>query len=124
MPIGLKNAPAVFSRVVVATFNECIHKFLEVYMDDWTMFSLLKDHIEVLTLMLDRCRQCQISLNLEKCIFCEPFGFLLGHVVCNHGLLVNPNNIVVIMGLQPPTSVKQLRETLGHTSYYRNFTKG
>jgi len=58
MPIGLKNALAVFSRVVVATFNECIHTFLEVYMDDWTMFSLLKDHIEVLTLMLDRCRQC------------------------------------------------------------------
>jgi hypothetical protein len=42
MPFGLKNAPAVFSRVVVATFKEFIHKFLEVYLDDWTVFSLLK----------------------------------------------------------------------------------
>jgi hypothetical protein len=82
MPFGLKNAPMVFSRVVVAMFKEFIHKFLEVYLDDWTVFSLLKDHIEVLRMMLDRCRQCHISLNLKKCIFCAPFGILLGHVVC------------------------------------------
>jgi hypothetical protein len=56
MPFGLKNAPAIFSRVVVATFKEFIHKFLEVYLDDWTMFSLLKDHVEELRLMLDRCK--------------------------------------------------------------------
>jgi hypothetical protein len=34
MPFGLKNAPTIFSRVVVATFKEFIHKFLEVYLDD------------------------------------------------------------------------------------------
>ena len=34
MPFGLKNAPAIFSRVVVAVFKEYIHKFLEVYFDD------------------------------------------------------------------------------------------
>jgi hypothetical protein len=51
MPFGLKNAPAFFSRVVVAIFKEFIHKFHEVYLDDWTVFSLLKDHIEVLRLM-------------------------------------------------------------------------
>jgi hypothetical protein len=72
----------MFSRVVVATFKEFIHKFLEVYLDDWTVFNLLKDHIEVLELMLDRSRQRHISLNLKKCIFCTPFGILLGHVVC------------------------------------------
>jgi len=34
MPFGIKNAPAVFSRIVITTFKECIQKFLEVYMDD------------------------------------------------------------------------------------------
>ena len=34
MPFGLKNAPAVFSRIAIAAFREYIHKFLEVYMDD------------------------------------------------------------------------------------------
>jgi hypothetical protein len=34
MPFGLNNALTVFSRIVIATFQEFIHKFIEVYMDD------------------------------------------------------------------------------------------
>jgi hypothetical protein len=90
IPFGLKNAPSHFFKSSSTTFKDFIHKFLEVYLDDWTMFSLLKDHVEVLRLMLDRCRQCQISLNIKKCIFSTPFGILLGHVVCKQGLLVDP----------------------------------
>jgi hypothetical protein len=75
MSFGLKNAPVMFSRVVVATFKEFIHQFLEVYLDDWTVFILLKDHIETLRLMLDRCRQYQILLNLKKCIFVHRLGY-------------------------------------------------
>jgi hypothetical protein len=78
----LKNAPTIFSRVVIVAFKEFIHQFLEVYLDDWTVYSLLKDHVEVLRVMLERCRQCQISLNIKKCIFGTPFGILLGHIVC------------------------------------------
>ena len=57
MPFGLKNAPAMFSRVVIYAFKEFIHKFLEVYFDDWTIFGLFKDHIASLRLVLDKCRQ-------------------------------------------------------------------
>jgi hypothetical protein len=69
MPFGLKNSPTIFSRVVVEAFKDFLHKFLEAYFDDWIVFSLLKDHIEFLILMLDKCRQCQISLNLKKKYF-------------------------------------------------------
>ena len=41
MPFGLKNASAIFLRVVVDAFKEFIHKFLEVYLDDWTVFGLV-----------------------------------------------------------------------------------
>eukprot|EP00253_Pinus_taeda_P036123 PITA_36123 len=41
MPFGLKNAPTIFSRVLVAVFKEYIHKFLEVYLDDWIVFGWL-----------------------------------------------------------------------------------
>jgi hypothetical protein len=123
MTFGLKNDPAIFSRVVVVAFKDCIHKFLEACLDDWTICILLKDHVEVLRLMLDRCRQCQISLNIKKCIFTTPFGILLGHVVCKQGLLLEPSKIVVIVNLPPPKLVHQLRATLGHTRYYRKFIK-
>jgi hypothetical protein len=48
----------------------------------------------------------------------------LGHIVCKQGLLVDPTKIVVIVNLQPPKSIHQLRETLGHTRYYMKFIKG
>jgi hypothetical protein len=97
MPFGLKNAPAIFSRVVIAYFKEFIHQFLEVYLDDYIVYSILKDHVEVLRLMLERCRQCHISLTIKKFIFGTPFGILLGHIMCKKGLLVDPAKIVVIV---------------------------
>eukprot|EP00253_Pinus_taeda_P028372 PITA_28372 len=73
--------------------------------------------------MLDTCQRHQIALNLKKCTFLVPFGNLLGHVVCKQALIVDPAKIVVILNLEAPRSVKQLRTTLGHTSYYRKFIK-
>ena len=55
MPFGLKNAPAIFSRVVVAVFKEFIHKFLEVHFDDYTIFGLMDKHVGSLRLMLVKC---------------------------------------------------------------------
>jgi hypothetical protein len=102
----LKNAPTIFSRVVVEAFKEFLHKCLEAYFDDWTVFILLENHIECLRLMLDKCRQFQIALNLNNCIFFSPFEVFLGHIVCNQGLLVDPCKISIIVDLPPPTSVR------------------
>ena len=57
MSFGLKNAHAIFSRIVVSAFKYFIHKFLEVYFDDWVVFGLVRDHIESLCMMLARCFQ-------------------------------------------------------------------
>jgi hypothetical protein len=124
MSFALNNAPTIFSRVVIATFKEFIHQFLEVYLDDWIDYSLLKNHMEVLRLMLERCRQCEISLNIKKCIFGTLFGILLGHIVCKKGFLVDPAKIAVIVNLPAPKTGYQVRATLGHTGYYRKFIKG
>ena len=105
MPFGLKNAPAIFSRIVVYAFKYFIHKFIEVYFDDWTVFGLVRDHIESLHMMLGRYHQYQITLNSKKCILCTPFGVLLGHLVCRDGILVDPTKVSIILYLPPPTSI-------------------
>eukprot|EP00253_Pinus_taeda_P028495 PITA_28495 len=106
-----------------ATFKEFIHKYLEVYLDDWTIFGLVKKHVANLRLMLDTYCRHQIALNLKKCTFLVPFVNLLGHVVCKQGMMVDPAKIIVILNLQAPQSVKQLRATLGHMGYYRKVIK-
>jgi hypothetical protein len=92
-------------------------------MDDWTVYSLLKEHVVLLRMMLDRCMELQISLNLRKCIFCVPHGNFLGHIVCREGVRVDPAKFVVILNMPPPTSANKLRSKLGHTGYYHRFIR-
>ena len=40
--------PAVFSIIVIASFWYYIHKFLEVYLDNWIVYNILKDHVAML----------------------------------------------------------------------------
>lgn len=93
MLFGLKNSLEIFSCVVVVAFKEFIHKFLEEYFDDCTVFGLVKRHVASLHLMLDTYQRYQIVLNLKKCLFCVPFGNLLGHVFFTQGLMVDPTKI-------------------------------
>jgi hypothetical protein len=104
MSFGLKNAPIVFSRIVVKAFQEYIYKTMVVYFDDWTIYNLLKDHIQWLRMMLERCRKIQLYLNIKKCIFSTPIGILLGHIVCKDGIKVDMAKIKIILDLKPPVN--------------------
>jgi len=123
MLFELKNETMIFSMIIITAFKEFIHKFLEVYFDDWTVFRFVKRHVTILCMMLDTCRRYQIVLNLKKFIFCVPYGFLLGSVVCKQRLMVDPMKITVIVYLEVPRNVKQLCTMLGHTGCYRKFIK-
>jgi hypothetical protein len=87
------------------------------------MYNILKEHIGLLWLMFNHCKKLQISLNLKKCIFCVPFGNLLGHIVCKEGVLVNPTKVVVILNIPPLTTYKKLWPMLGNGGYYRIFIR-
>jgi hypothetical protein len=56
--------------------------------------------------MFDQCKELRICLNLRKCIFCVPQGNLLGHMVCQEGVLVDPAKVAAILNMPPPTSAK------------------
>ena len=123
MLFSIKNALTTISRLVISPFKDFIHKFLVVYMDNWTVYGLVKDHTMNLRLMLERLWKHHISLNMKKCIFCTPFGILLGHIVCKEGMLVDPAKITVIIDLLTPMTLKQLILTSGHTRYYHKFIR-
>ena len=44
MPFSLKNASLVLSRIVIKALQEYIYKTMEVYFDDWTIYSMLKGY--------------------------------------------------------------------------------
>ncbi|XP_022855332.1 uncharacterized protein LOC111376601, partial [Olea europaea var. sylvestris] len=124
MPFGLCNAPSTFQRCMMAIFSDRIEKFIEVFMDDFSVFgSSFDECLEHLSLVLQWCTKTNLVLNWEKCHFMVQEGIVLGHRISVKGIEVDRAKIQVIEKLPPPTSVKGVRSFLGHAEFYRRFIK-
>ena len=50
-------------------------------------------------------------------------GIVLGHVISKKGIEVDKAKVKLIAKLPPPTSVKAVRQFLGHVGFYRRLIK-
>ncbi|KAL5565133.1 hypothetical protein UlMin_028297 [Ulmus minor] len=124
MPFGLCNAPATFQRCMIAIFSDMVEKFIEVFMDDFSVFGHSFDNcLHNLSLVLQRCKDTNLVLNWEKCHFMVQEGIVLGHRISAKGIEVDRAKVEVIEKLPPPTTVKGVRSFLGHAGFYRRFIK-
>ncbi|KAL5572311.1 hypothetical protein UlMin_021908 [Ulmus minor] len=124
MPFGLCNAPATFQRCMMAIFTEMVEHFVEVFMDDFSVFGdSFGLCLENLAKVLKRCEETNLVLNWEKCHFMVKEGIVLGHKVSRDGLEVDKAKVETIEKLPPPVSVKGIRSFLGHAGFYRRFIR-
>ncbi|GJZ87824.1 putative nucleotidyltransferase, ribonuclease H [Tanacetum coccineum] len=124
MPFGLCNAPATFQRCMTAIFHDMVEDFMEVFMDDFSVFGNSFDQcLNNLDKMLGRCEETNLVLNWEKCHFMVKEGIVLGHKISGKGIEVDKAKIDVIAKLPYPTNVKGVRSFLGHAGFYRRFIK-
>lgn len=96
---------------------------IEIFLDDWTLYSLINNHLENLKQMLQLCRESDMCLNPNKCSFMVPIGNLLGHIIMKEGLPIELTKEALILGFPTPTTTKQLKGILGLTEYYRRFIR-
>nr|GEZ67905.1 RNA-directed DNA polymerase homolog [Tanacetum cinerariifolium] len=86
MPFGLCNTPATFQRCTTTIFHDMVEDFMEVFMDDFSVFSNSFDCcLTNLDRMLARCEKTNLVLNWEKCHFMENEGIVLGHKISRAG---------------------------------------
>ena len=62
-------------------------------------------------------------LNWEKCHFIVEEGIVLGHKISSVEIEVDRAKTEMIEKLPPPTTVKGVREFLGHTGFFSHFIK-
>ncbi|GJU69056.1 hypothetical protein Tco_1255315 [Tanacetum coccineum] len=86
-PFGLCNAPATFQRCMTAIFHDMVEDFMEVFMDELSVFGNSFNH----------------------CL-----GIVLGHKIYGKGIEVDRAKIDVIAKLPYPINVKGVRSFLGH----------
>ena len=83
-------------------FKGLINKCIVIYMDDLKIFSKDRStHITNLKWVFNRCHKYEISLNPKKCSFGVTKGKLLGHVIFEARISINPNRVYAILKLSP-----------------------
>lgn len=124
MPMGLKNAPATFQRVMDHILRDFIGKICVIYLDDILIFSTsLQEHAENLEKILQALQKFNLKIQLDKCEFMKKETAFLGHVITVDGVKANPDKISAIESWPLPRNDKELKGFLGILGYYRKFIR-
>nr|CAN84029.1 hypothetical protein VITISV_024041 [Vitis vinifera] len=124
MPFGLCNAPTTFQRCMLSIFNEMVERIMEVFMDEITIYGgTFEECLVNLEAVLNRCIEKDLVLNWEKCHFMVHQGIVLGHIISEKGTEVDKAKVELIVKLPSPTTLKGVRQFLGHAGFYRRFIK-
>ena len=94
MPFGLKNVGATYQRMATILLHNMVHNMVEVYVDDMIVKS--KDrlgHIINLKKLFERIMEYRLRLNPQKCTFGVSAWKLLGFLVSDRGIEVDPSKI-------------------------------
>ncbi len=122
LPFGLKNAPAVFCRMMHMLLANLPP--IKWFMDDIVIHSTnVESHLTQLRRFFNRLREVNIKLNAEKCTWLGNKIKLLGHVVSNGEIQMDHGKLSAIRDRLSPVNVKQVQQFLGLCNYYRIFIK-
>ena len=67
---------------------------------------------------IDDAKGC---LTPTKCYLARKKVSLLGHIVLDEDIEMDPEKIHAILALPPPSNVREVRGVLGKTKYYQRF---
>ena len=97
MPFRLKNVGATFQHDMTFAFHDLKH-IDESYIDDLVAHSRKRvDHPNHLLLFFESFHHYRIRLNPHKCIFCIRSSRLLGFLVSEIGIMVDPLKVEEIL---------------------------
>ncbi|XP_039686891.1 uncharacterized protein [Medicago truncatula] len=113
---------ATYQRGMTTLFHDMIHKEIEVYVDDMIVKSITEeDHVKYLQKMFQRLRKYKLRLNPNKCTFGVRSGKLLGFIVSQKGIEVDPDKVKAIREMPAPRTEKEVRGFLGRLNYISRF---
>ncbi|HLP81323.1 MAG TPA: reverse transcriptase domain-containing protein, partial [Nitrosomonas sp.] len=122
LPMGLKNSPAIFQRLINLVFSGILGIFAFIYIDDIVVFSKTEEeHLQHLRLVFERLREAGLRAKLSKCQLFKTSIDYLGFKISTQGIEVNPEKTKVVENFPVPSTVKDLQSFLGLVNYFRFF---
>nr|GFB77639.1 putative reverse transcriptase domain-containing protein [Tanacetum cinerariifolium] len=97
MPFGLTNVPAIFMDLMNRVCKLYLDKFVIVFINDILLYSKSKDeHEDHLRLVLELLKKEELYAMFSKCEFWLQEVQVLGHVVNQSGIHVDPSKIEAV----------------------------
>ena len=123
VPFGLAQAPAYFQLLMNKVLNGL--KFVMMYLDNIIIFSKNEsqhlEHLEHLETVFSHLREAGLKMKWSKCDFFKSEIHYLGHLISPEGISPLPNKLDCIQHMQAPKNMKEIKQFLGLTGYYRKF---
>ena len=115
VPFGLAQAPAYFQLLM--------NKVLKgLYLDDIIIFCQDElQHLEHLEIVFSCLWEADLKMKRSKCDFFKSEIHYLGHLISPEGISPLPNKLDSIKHMPVPNSMKEIKQFLGLTGYYRKF---
>jgi hypothetical protein len=103
-------------------FMEYHDQFMVVFIDDILVYSWNEEiHEDNLRLVLQKLCDNQLYAKFSKCDFWLKEVTLLGHIITDGGIKVDPGKISEILNWKQPKDVSKIKSFLGLAGYYRRF---
>ncbi len=122
MPFGVKNGPPNYQRVLTKTFCECIHVFMKIFLDDFTIFSNMSTHLEKLNIFF-KCKEYGINLNRNKCAFMVCSKIILRFIVSKEGKTLVLKKIKALVKMLVPKTPYEIQVFNGMAHFYKCFIR-
>ncbi|KAJ3012996.1 hypothetical protein NUW54_g1720 [Trametes sanguinea] len=112
------NAVATYQSLMNHIFGPHIGVFMDVYLDDIAIYSdTMEDHVRHVRLVIDILKREQLYLSASKLNFLCRGMKILGRIVDDHGIRMDPDKVDSVLNWKTPTNKELLRGFLGSVGY-------
>ena len=121
LPFGITSAPEHFQK----RMNQILEGLEGVVclIDDTLIYGKTKEeHDERLMAVLKRIQEAELTLNKEKCQFCQKSIRFLGQLLDQTSVKPDPEKVRAIKQMKPPTNITELRRFLGMINQLNKFS--
>nr|XP_058967969.1 uncharacterized protein K02A2.6-like [Pocillopora verrucosa] len=117
---GITSAPEKYQKIVSDVLQGC--EGVANIADDVIVHGCgIEQHDKNLLAVLDRLRQCGLTLNPNKCQFRLPKLTFFGHDLSKSGVTPSEEKVAAVQNAKPPKNVAEVRSFLGLVQYCAKF---
>ena len=99
---GLKNAPAFFNRMMFQILGDLT--FVQIYLDDIFIGSESEEkYLDHISIVINRLKNAKLRIYFKKCNFFKTSIKILGHVISENNVKMDPEKIEVLKNWKTPS---------------------